>query len=475
MPEPRPAGRLRLALEWPAAILVTLLSLAVLLNGTLASSWSANHVDFSINLTAAHALRHGADPYGEEALFDRAESLGSPTAFVYRSLFTSYIQPPTSALSLLPLTALPWRDASRAYLVLNHVFLAAAVGVTLVTIRPRLPLRWTVAAAAAIVAAFAQLNASFALGQVDATVLLLLSAGYWGYSRDKPAVTGVALALAAAVKLVPGVLVLYFLWKRRMDVVAWAAGAGAALLAVSLAYVGPDVYESYLTQTLPSLLHGSTHYTNVSLGAAFARAGTPDVYNGLPAVLSLSEPPVETWARALGAAVGIGVIGGLAFVIPPRKAEDEARRFREYYLVVAAALAINSVTWEFYVIWLLPAFLAAALAPWLVLPGGRLRWAVAAALAAAFIGLNYPADCGSSFDCYLFAPEGLVLYEPDWVPSVWVERQVHLYTDHLDAVLYLRLPSLLLAGGALGVSLLALRRASAPGEREAVVRARAPA
>jgi len=290
--------------------------------------------------------------------------------------------------------------------------------------------------------------------------------------------TGVALALAAAVKLVPGVLVLYFLWKRRMDVVAWAAGAGAALLVVSLAYVGPDVYESYLTRTLPSLLHGSTHYTNISLGAAFARAGTPDVYDGLPAVLSLSEPPVETWARALGAVTALAVLAALALLTRwPRDGgeTDEARRFREYYLVLAAALAISSVTWEFYVIWLLPAFLAAALAPGLVLPAGRLRWAVAGALALAFVGLNYPADCGSSVDCYLFAPDGLVLYEPDWVPSVWVERQVHLYTDHLDAVLYLRLPSLLLTGGALAVSLLARRRAASVGERDAVVRARAPA
>src|SRR3989304_1128042 len=71
-------------------------------------------------------------------------------------------QPPPSALSLRPLTLLDWRDATRVYLVLNHVFLLAAVALTLSTLRPSLPLRWLIAGAAGIVAAHAQVNASFA-------------------------------------------------------------------------------------------------------------------------------------------------------------------------------------------------------------------------------------------------------------------------------------------------------------------------
>src|SRR3990172_5457099 len=218
----RPEGS-RLALERPAAVVVTVVALLVFLNRSLLSAWGALHVDLSINLTAAHALRDGADPYGVTALRERAASLGSPTNLIYGQLFTSYIQPPTSALSLLPLTLLDWRDATRVYLVLNHVFLLAAVALTLSTLRPSLPLRWLVAGAAVIVAAYAQINASFALGQVDATILLLL----------------------------------YFLWKREYRVVLGGAGVGLVLLLVSLAYVGADVYESYLTETLPAFAKGS--------------------------------------------------------------------------------------------------------------------------------------------------------------------------------------------------------------------------
>ena len=42
-------------------------------------------------------------------------------------------------MAVTPLTLLPWRQATRAWLVLNHVFLAAAVYLTLVTVRPTLP------------------------------------------------------------------------------------------------------------------------------------------------------------------------------------------------------------------------------------------------------------------------------------------------------------------------------------------------
>src|SRR3989304_6069856 len=165
----RPEGS-RLALERPAAVVVTGVALLLFLNGSLLSAWGALHVDLSINLTAAHALRDGADPYGVTALRERAASLGSPTNLIYGQLFPSYIQPPTSALSLLPLTLLDWRDATRVYLVLNHVFLLAAVALTLSTLRPSLPLRWLIAGAAGIVAAHAQINAS----------LLLVSLAYAG-------------------------------------------------------------------------------------------------------------------------------------------------------------------------------------------------------------------------------------------------------------------------------------------------------
>ena len=195
-------------------------------NEAFFSPYSALHIDLSINLTAAHASAGRRRPYGNSALVERAVALKSPTILVYQSLFTSYIQPPTSALSIMPFSFLPWRQATRAYLVMNNIFLLAAAGLMLFIVRPRLRWQWAVAATMVIVAGFAQVAGSFSLGQVDATICLLLTIALLGIKLQKPPITGVAIAAAAAIKLIPGVLVLYFLWKRQYAYAAWAIGAG---------------------------------------------------------------------------------------------------------------------------------------------------------------------------------------------------------------------------------------------------------
>src|SRR5262245_44751538 len=80
------------------AAVVTLVTGFLFLNGSLFSTVSSSHVDFSINWTAAHALRQRDNPYGITTLAERARELGGPTDLIYGQLFTSYIQPPTSAL-----------------------------------------------------------------------------------------------------------------------------------------------------------------------------------------------------------------------------------------------------------------------------------------------------------------------------------------------------------------------------------------
>jgi len=453
----------RLFFEYLATAAITLLALAVLLNGSLLSTWNANHVDISINLVAADALWDGVDPYGTDTLVERAEFLGSPTHLVYSQLFTSYIQPPTSALPLLPLIALPWRDATQLFLVLNHVFLAAAVAITLYTLRPVMPTRWVIAGAAVVLAAYAQINASFALGQVDAALLLLLSVAFWAYVRGIAPLAGGAIALAAAIKIIPILILFYFIWKGEYRTAFWCVGLGLALFLASLAFTSPGIWGTYLAEMLPALLKGSTHYTNAGIGASLTRWFAPETVGGIPDILSLSELPYDASARLVRTITAVGALIFMAVLIRPGlerdKTRDLGRLFLEFYLVMTVALLLSSVSWEFYVIMLLPVFLAVLLAPERVLPHGPVRWLAPPGLALALLALNYPADCGASVDCYLFAPNDL-FYHPGGVPSVWLERQVGLYANHLDAVLYLRLAGLLLATGILASILLLVRTES---------------
>ena len=449
----------RLALEWLVALAIGVAGLALLLNGSFFANYDALHIDLSINVVASHALRNGVNPYGETTLLELANSLGSPSILIYNQLFTSYIQPPTSALSLLPLTFFDWRDATHIYLYYNHVMLAAAIIVMLLTVRPTIPLRWVLAAVPVIVALYSQVYMSFSLGQIDATQTLLLTVAFWGMTTRRPAVAGTAVAIGAALKIVPGLLLVYFLWRREYKALAWGVGVGMVLLLLSLAYVGPDIYKTYLTETLPALLKGSTHYSNAAFSAILARANTPDWVGDLPEMLNLNEVTLSTTSRLIGLAFNLSALVVVALVLGRARpavskaaAPEPGSRLAEFYLVVAVGLTISSVTWDFYTIWLLPAFIATFLAPQRVLPGpNALRAVLLIGFAVAFVLINYPGDI------YLFGPNDW-FFHPEWVPGIWAEEKLQIYHKHLEMVLYIRLPALLLTSALFSSVVLLHRR-----------------
>ena len=464
-------SKARLALEWLVAIVTGVAGLALFLNGSFFASYDALHTDLSINIVAAHALREHMNPYGATTLYELARSLPSPTLLVYTQLFTSYIQPPTSALSLLPLTLLDWRDATHLYLYYNHAVLFAAVGVMLWTVRPTLPVRWVVAAVPVLIALYSQVYMSFSLGQVDATQTLLLAVAFWGLTTRRAAVAGSAVAIGAALKLIPGLLLLYFLWRREYRALAWGAGVGLALLLISLAYVGPDIYRTYLTETLPALLKGSPHYSNVSFSAVLARASTPERVGALPEMIYLNEVQLSVLSRLIGAAFTLAALTAVALILGRGRrtasTPEPGNRLAEFYLVVVLALIVSSVTWEFYTVWLLPAFIAVFIAPHRVLPGpNSVRALLMSGFVVAFVLLNYPGDT------YLFGPNDW-FYHPEWVPGMWVEDKLGLYHNHLDLVLLIRLPALLLTAALFAAIVLLRRREKLP--RPALTQAETPA
>jgi hypothetical protein len=183
-----------------------------------------------------------------------------------------------------------------------------------------------------------------------------------------------------------------------------------------------------------------------------ARLNSPESFGGLPAVFSLDEPPTGTKARLMSGTLTLITLAVAAVILGIKRRSPEEKRREvpvfEFYFVMTVALLISSVTWEFYVIWLMPVFLAAFLAPGRFLPTGPVRWLLLAGFVLAYVCLNYPGDL------YLLAPgfsPAQSLYHIDRVPGIWVENKLQLYHNHFDAVLYLRLPALLFLSGLLGL------------------------
>ncbi len=283
--------------------------------------------------------------------------------------------PPLTALIVLPVAWLPYPQARIAWLLVNWLGLAAA-GLLLVRILGRDRAAWL--AVAALWALSGTVAENLVLGQVNPLLLFLVVLAWWGMSRDRAGVAAVAIGLATALKLWPGVLLVALaLFHRRRA----AAGFAAALALVVLSW-------------LPFLALPPPH----SPARADYWAGNPALLNfSLPAVaLRLADPPVRgqllplSWrngndpltfklparlaARSAGLAALLLALGAGVLLWATRGADSggggaELPAMAAMAAMISLALLASPISWYHYQLLQLPglALLArrwAARGPW---------------------------------------------------------------------------------------------------------------
>lgn len=221
-PSDRGAGRLRrIALVLALAGLAWLLLVLVALPG--APAWG---YDFEAYLNAALRLAAEGSPY-------QAETLAGPFS---PGPYGLYLYPPPLAVAMGPFTGLDVGTGASLWFV-GHV-VALAVACALMPVRPNV--RLLAFASAAL--GFAALR-DVILGNVSVLLLVpLVAAWRW---LDRPAGSA-GLALAIAVRPTLGVLLLGQLLRGRWRAAAWTVGTGAAMLLVSLPFVGLEGYLDYV-------------------------------------------------------------------------------------------------------------------------------------------------------------------------------------------------------------------------------------
>ena len=156
-----------------------------------------------------------------------------------------------SALPIVPFAGLPPLSAKRWWLVINVVFLAfSALLLTQIT-----QLGWR-RVLIVIFLAVEPISTSFLNGQMHLLVFLLLAVAVWCSERNRPATSGMCVALAAGLKLYPALFLVFFIRKKQ-----WRALAGTALGLLTLATLsiylfGWDVHRVYLHEILPAIGRG---------------------------------------------------------------------------------------------------------------------------------------------------------------------------------------------------------------------------
>ena len=252
---------------------------------------------------------------------------GTPYGFTY---------PPFAGLVMAPMAVLPFP------LVLIVATLATVLTTVLLTWwftgplikRKGWPVWFALTIASCLAIAFEPVRETITFGQVNTLLLTLVAADLLiGLPRGR-AWAGVGIGLAAAVKLTPGVFVLYLLLTRRWRAAGTAVGTAAAATLVAAALF-PDQSREFWTSALwdTSRVGVLSYFSNQSERGFLARLPIDQVASPIWLVCVLAT--LAFWAWRVRRAPG-DLMGGLA-------------------LTGVLGCLISPVTWVHHCVWLLPA------------------------------------------------------------------------------------------------------------------------
>ncbi len=315
---------------WSLAALVTLGLVWMLAMAFAAPVASAHSVDFNEFYAAAQAMRfdHHADVYSIHVLLQSTRTHG--ICALSGHYIPAYFLPPFFAIALEPLTLLPCAEAAIVWLLMS----AAMWAVATLLLADVLARRWpnhrleAYALVVAMSVGFYPMYGGLFLGQVHTFVLFGFALMFWLLDRNHAWSVGVALGVITTVKVLPATLIIYYLLRGRSRVVSGAALTGLALVIFMAIYAGPE-----------NLVN-------------FEKALVYDSF----AVLSLTKnESLRETAPAIGLALAALVSAVTVVAILLRRTGDGLLGAS---MMLCVLLLDSPLVWSFYLVWLIPVFVA---------------------------------------------------------------------------------------------------------------------
>ena len=283
-------------------------------------------IDLDVYRTGASVLLHGGDLYGRLPRLGDGHEL----PFTY---------PPFAALSFVPLAMVGYSAANWLLTTCTIACVAASLwrfaastpGAAGARMRRLLP--WALPAALML----EPVRSTLTYGQINALLMALVSFDCLTPAPRWP--RGIGVGIAAALKLTPGVFVLFFLLRRDLRSAARAGASFAACAAVGFALAPHDSLR-YWTQIVyqPGRAGAVGYAANQSVLGALARLGlTGSARTGL-------------WLALCLLVVALAVTG-------MRAALRTGQIPRALLLNAAAGLLISPISWSHHWVWVAPALL----------------------------------------------------------------------------------------------------------------------
>ncbi|MGC4891791.1 glycosyltransferase family 87 protein [Micromonospora sp. DT227] len=248
-----------------------------------------------------------------------------------------FTYPPFAALVMLPMAYLPWGAAIVVSVAATVVVSAVVIWWLLDPVARRAGwTRWfTLAVALCLAAAYEPMRETVNFGQVNMLLLFLVAVDLLRLLPAGNRWAGVGIGLATAIKLTPGIFIVYLLVTGRWRAAATAVGSAAVATLVA-AGLFPDASREFWTEALwnTDRVGELAFVSNQSLRGVVARLD-PE-HPSTVAWLLLVLATLVVWGWRCRAAVSAG---------------DEATGLA---LTGAVMCLVSPVTWVHHLVWLLP-------------------------------------------------------------------------------------------------------------------------
>ncbi len=328
-----------------------LVAAALILLGFL-GPWGPAMVDLEIYRMGGSALLSGSDVY---AVRDPATGL----AFTY---------PVFAAILFIPFAAVPMSVAKLAILVASLAALWTIVHLTVRAVRESIgavrgsALAWSIPLSVIAVVAHPVLE-TLLFGQVNLILAALVLIDV--LPRDRGRFRGVLVGVAAGIKLVPGIFIVYFLvtGQRRAAVTALLTTVGTVVAGV---LARPSASWSYWTDHAldPERMGGIAYVTNQSILGMSAR------------LLRDPHPP-----RALTFTLSAIVV--VAVLVIARLLTRVGDRLTAVCVVAIASLLASPIAWSHHWVWFIPCL--GTMVIWAWPTGSWWRWTVVGVVTAILV------------------------------------------------------------------------------------------
>jgi len=283
--------------------------------------------DFFQDYASARNLLAGKPVYRpmEESLHEYLEQDLTPAVVLYNA------HPPTAVLLAIPFALTDYVSASVLWSYFSLIALAGSLAVL------SSQLKWVLSSADWMLlmvafAAWPPLWFHISSGQFGLLLLFLLTLAWKAGRSGQDAYAGWLIGLAAAIKIFPAILLLYFALRGRWRAVIAGALSIVLVTGLTLVLTGPQAYRDYVG-VLQDLAAVHNKRWNASLPGFFSRIFTPPLSRLLILVSS-------------------GVIVTVIVKTTRRAAVDFDR---EFCLALTGSLLLSAYTWQHsFVLLLLP-------------------------------------------------------------------------------------------------------------------------